>query len=175
MNQQETIAEVNGLIRVCADGERRFRHHAKHVRSPRLAVILASLGDNCQQRARDLQNQVLHLHGRPALGGSRWGAVQRGWLSLRNLFGALGDLAILKQCQRDEDRALAHYRAALQKPLPDPLRLLLERQYLGAQCTSVRVTELLLMENAAGPRRYHPFENGGRSLPAGRARDTAAP
>lgn len=47
--------------------------------------------------------------------------------------GGKGDTAMLEEAERGEDRALACYRKALETRLPPELRVLVQRQLIGAQ------------------------------------------
>jgi uncharacterized protein (TIGR02284 family) len=40
---------------------------------------------------------------------------------------------MLEECERGEDTAVRRFRDALEKPLPEMIRSLVERQLLGAQ------------------------------------------
>jgi len=65
--------------------------------------------------------------------GSTLGAVHRGWVSVKSTLATYDDQATLDEAERGEDNALARYRKALQKPLPDAIRSLVERQLQGVQ------------------------------------------
>jgi uncharacterized protein (TIGR02284 family) len=151
MNNHETTALLNSLIKTCRNGEFGFRSGARRVRSRQLATLLVFLSDNCQQAARELREHVVQLGGRPGSGRSVSGALHRAWLSVRSVFSANVDLAILRECKRGEDAAVAHYRRALEQPVPEALRALLERHYLGAKRNNERIGDLLVLEQVVRP------------------------
>ena len=66
-------------------------------------------------------------------GGSAMGAVERGWVAVRGTLSTYDDKAMLEECERGEDNALARYRKALKKPLPANIKLIVERQLQGVQ------------------------------------------
>ena len=51
-------------------------------------------------------------------------------------------LAVLEECERGEDSALAQYRKALKQPLPPAVRVVVERQAQGAQRNHDEVRDL---------------------------------
>ena len=62
------------------------------------------------------------------------GALHRGWVSVKSALSTRDDKAVLEECERGEDAAVARYRKALKSGgLPTHVRALLERQLQGAQ------------------------------------------
>ena len=59
--------------------------------------------------------------------------MHRGWVALKATLSTYDDLAVLEDCERGEDEALASYRDALERDLPGPIRNLVEHQYEGAK------------------------------------------
>lgn len=59
--------------------------------------------------------------------------MHRGWVSVRGTLSGYTDLAMLDECERAEDAALARYRNALKEDLPSDIRAVVERQAQGAQ------------------------------------------
>lgn len=133
MDNKDVISTLNDLIETSKDGEYGFRTSAEHVDSPELAKVLAARADDCAQAARELQEQVVRLGGQPDTRGSASGALHRGWVAVRSTLSSYDDLSVLKECERGEDVAEARYRAAIEKPLPEPVHSLIERQYQGAR------------------------------------------
>lgn len=142
MNNDDVISTLNDLIETCKDGEYGFRSCADNAESIELKTLFAKRAEECGQAARELQEQVVQLGGEPDTGGSTSGALHRGWVAIRSSLTSYDDLAVLKECERGEDIAVASYRDALQKPLPEPLRSLVERQYQGAQRNHDQVHQL---------------------------------
>jgi uncharacterized protein (TIGR02284 family) len=89
--------------------------------------------DDCRGAAQELTEQVRGLGGKPEEGGSAMGAVERGWVAVRTTLSTYDDKAVLEECERGEDNALARYRKALKKPLPAGIKLIVERQLQGVQ------------------------------------------
>ena len=133
MDDDDLIDTLNELIEACKDGEYGFHSCAQHVKSGERAMLLVRRADDYRQAAAKLQRRVLTLGGKPDSAGSVSGALHRGWVALRSTLSSYDDLAVLKECERGEDVAAATYRRALEKALPEPIRLLVESQYLGVK------------------------------------------
>jgi uncharacterized protein (TIGR02284 family) len=131
MTNNEAIATLNDLIETCKDGEYGFRACADHVGSDELRLLLDRRGGECAQSAKELQSQVLLLGGQPDTKGSASGALHRGWVAARGKLAGYTDLAMLSECERGEDVALARYRRALVGDLPTGVKSLVERQFQG--------------------------------------------
>jgi uncharacterized protein (TIGR02284 family) len=88
---------------------------------------------DCRRAAEELQAQVVALGGKPDTSGTAAGAIHRGWVAVRSALTGYDDHAMLEECERGEDVAVKKYREAMEKPLPEAIRSLVERQALGAQ------------------------------------------
>jgi uncharacterized protein (TIGR02284 family) len=133
MDNRDTLVALNTLIETCKDGEYGFRQCAEHVEAHELRQLLARRADDCQGAAATLQAEVQRLGGSPEAGGSASGALHRGWVAVRALLSTYDDVALLEECERGEDAALARYRAVLRQPLPESVRMLVEHQCDGVQ------------------------------------------
>lgn len=133
MDEDDLIDTLNDLIETCKDGEYGFRSCAENVDSRELATLFERRAEDCREAARELQEHVVTLGGDPDTSGSVSGALHRGWVAVRSTLSTYDDLAVLKECERGEDVAVTNYRKALEKPLPEPVRSLVERQYQGAK------------------------------------------
>lgn len=143
MNNEDVISTLNDLIETCKDGEFGFRECAEHVHSRDLATLMLRRADECQQAARELQSLVAQFGGEPDTGGSATGAMHRGWVAVRGTLSGYDDHAMLSECERGEDAALARYRNALEKKeLPEPVRLVVERQFQGVKRNHDEVRDL---------------------------------
>ena len=89
--------------------------------------------DECRAAGLELQTLIRQLGGKPDEGGSVSGALHRGWVSVRGTLSGYSDQAMLDECERGEDAALARYRKALKGNLPAAIRSVVERQAQGAQ------------------------------------------
>jgi uncharacterized protein (TIGR02284 family) len=134
MANKDIVDTLNDLIETCKDGEYGFTACAKHVESTELRNLFTQRAADCQRAANELQTYVVQYGGEPDKGGSAAGALHRGWVAVRGSLVGYSDHAMLEECERGEDTALAHYRKGLKNEmLPEELRAVIERQCLGAQ------------------------------------------
>ena len=106
--------------------------------------------EDCQRGARELQDCIRQLGGQADDSGSALGAVHRGWVSVKSTLSTYDDKAILEEAERGEDNAVARYRKALQKPLPQNVRQIVERQMQGVQRNHDQIRMLRDQLRAAG-------------------------
>jgi uncharacterized protein (TIGR02284 family) len=136
------IAVLNELIETSKDGERGFLKAADDAHDAQLKDLLRSRAGSCTQGARELQDLVQQLGGKPESGGTVAGALHRGWVDLKSAVGSRSDHAILADCEKGEDVAKKHYRDALDKDLPADVRAVIERQFQGVQQNHDRIRDL---------------------------------
>jgi uncharacterized protein (TIGR02284 family) len=132
-DRDDVIDALNDLIETCKDGEYGFKACAEQAKRPDLKSLFMQRADDCRGAAQELAEQVRGLGGKPEEGGSAMGAVERGWVAVRAKLSTYDDKAVLEECERGEDNALARYRKALRKPLPAGVKLIVERQLQGVQ------------------------------------------
>ena len=129
----DVIETLNDLLESCRDGEYGFRECAEHVKAQDIKTLLSRHADECRAAGLELVTHIRRLGGEPDEGGSVSGAMHRGWVSVRGSLSGHTDLAMLDECERGEDAALARYRSALKEDLPSDIRAVMERQAQGAQ------------------------------------------
>lgn len=109
------IAVLNGLIETSKDGERGFMKTAEDANHASVKDALLESADRCTRCARELQDLVLKLGGKPEGGGSVAGALHRGWLDVKSAVGSRADHAILADCEKGEGAAKKRFHEALEK------------------------------------------------------------
>lgn len=132
MNREQVIETLNDLIENCKDGEYGFGTCAEHVQSDELRNLFERRAAGCREAAHDLATLVMRFGGTPDTGGSASGAAHRAWVNVRGTLAAGDDQAVVAECERSEDTAIARYRAALDKDLPLEIEQVVRRQYEGA-------------------------------------------
>ena len=142
MDIHAAVDTLNKLIETCKDGEYGFRTSADHVKSAQLRTILFECSESCRQGATELQAEVVWLGAKPEHHSSMAGTLHRGWVSLKATLTGNDDQAILEECERAEDAALARYREAIGKALPSDVAAIVERQYEGAKRNHDKVRSL---------------------------------
>jgi len=131
MNQNDVINVLNDLIETSKDGEYGFQSCAEHAKSPALQDVFLARANECQAAVSELQVLVSQCGATPGDGGSVSGALHRGWVAVRGTLAGYTDTALLNECERGEDVAKARYQKALEKPLPEPIRTIIARQFQG--------------------------------------------
>jgi len=133
MSNDDLVAELNTLIETCKYGEYGFRSCAEHVKSTQLRQVFTSRAEECRNAASQLQTLVIRLGGKADTGSSVTGTMHRGWVNLKAMLSGDSDQAALNECERGEDAALARYRDAIKKSLPDDVAAVVQRQYEGVK------------------------------------------
>lgn len=132
-DRDDVIDVLKNLVETCFDGEYGFQACAEQAKREDLKSLFRQRAEDCRRGAQELAEQIHALGGKVSEGGSAMGAVERGWVAVRATLSTYDDKAVLEECERGEDNALARYRKALQKPLPANLKLIVERQLQGVQ------------------------------------------
>ncbi|MES2938355.1 MAG: PA2169 family four-helix-bundle protein [Pseudomonadota bacterium] len=132
-DRDDVIDVLQDLVECSKDGEYGFRACAEQAKRPDLKSTLLQRADDCRNGAQELNNLIRQLGGKTEDGGSAMGAMHRGWVSVKSTLTSYDDKAVLEEAERGEDNAKARYRKALQKPLPDNVRQVVERQMQGVE------------------------------------------
>jgi uncharacterized protein (TIGR02284 family) len=122
---------VNRLIEVCLDGEQGFDAASEAVNDPDLKNKLLHYSRQRLEFAGELQRLLASLGEEPSLHGSTAGAMHRGWINLKKSLTGGSPHALLAECERGEESAAAAYRGAMEEPLPESIRHIIEMQYSG--------------------------------------------
>lgn len=133
MDRKDTIDILNRLIETSKDGEYGFQSCADHARDLDLKQFFGGRATECAQASTELKQVVVALGGEPDNGGSASGAVHRGWVAIKSTLAGYTDLALLEECERGEDKAVATYRDCLKRELAPDVRALIERQLQGVK------------------------------------------
>lgn len=150
MSHDDIVDTLNDLVETSKDGELGFTACAKHVQSNDLRDLFLRRAEECRKAASELQTLVMEYGGKPDSGGSATGALHRGWVAVRGSLAGYSDHAMLEECERGEDAALARYRAALrEESLPEAVRAVIARQQLGVQANHDQIKRLRDIDKAA--------------------------
>jgi uncharacterized protein (TIGR02284 family) len=137
------VSTLNGLIEACKDGQKGFRAAAENVRNEDFQLLFSDLSTQRQYFARELKRLVGNFGGKTETNGSFSAAIHRGWMNLKAVVSSGDDRAILAECERGEDAAVADYREALQRDeLPPTVRSVIEQQAMGVEAAHDRVRDL---------------------------------
>jgi uncharacterized protein (TIGR02284 family) len=134
---------LNELIHTCRDGQEGFLTAAENINGDAIKKLLSEYSLQRAKFTGELQNAAHDLgDSNPENASSVAGTLHRGWINLKAAIGGRDPHAILAECERGEDSALAAYEKVLQEPLPAPVRETLERQYSAIQATHDQVKAL---------------------------------
>lgn len=133
IDNDDVVDVLNDLVESARDGEYGFKSCAEHAKSQQLKTVFQRHAQECAAAATELEHEIRRLGGEPASGGTVSGALHRGWVSVKTALSIQDDKAVLEECERGEDAAVARYRKALKNPLPAQVQALVQRQSQGAQ------------------------------------------
>lgn len=136
------VSVLNDLVETSKDGEKGFRKAAEDAHDAQLKTLFLSRAEDCTRGARELQDAVQSLGGKPETGGTVGGALHRGWIDVKSAVTDRSDHEILAECEKGEDVAKKNYHDALEKDLPVDVRAIVERQYQGVLQNHDRVRDL---------------------------------
>ncbi len=140
---EKTISVLNDLIETCKDGQHGFKTAAEDAKDAELSRIFSNYAAQRAQYIRELQEQVRILGGDPDKSGSVSGTLHRGWINLKAAMSKNEPHAVLAECERGEDAAVANFRDATNNLYLDAeTRALIERQAAGVQEAHDRVKQL---------------------------------
>lgn len=133
MTNDDIISTLNDLIKTCNDGKEGFKTCAEDAKlsSPNLKSLMHEREGECAAAADELSSLVRSYGDEPTKGSTAGGTLHRGWLNVKTAITGKSDVAVLEECERGEDIAKKSYVKALEKPLPDSIRVVVERQYQG--------------------------------------------
>ena len=142
MDKNEVVSTLNDLIETCKDGEQGFRTCAENVESSQVRSKLSQHAQECATGAQELQGIVRSLGGDVETSSSVSGTMHRGWIDIKSAVTGKDETAVLNECERGEDIAVASYRKALDKGLPPDIRTVVERQFHGVMRNHDQVKQM---------------------------------
>ena len=138
----DITSTLDDLIQTCIDGKDGFAAAADGVDDPSLRAELQGYSSQRQDFATDLRTLVAAFGQEPTDRGSVAAAAHRGWIKLRDALTTNDRYAILAECERGEDVAVASYRKALGVGLPPEYAQVVQTQYAAIQRTHDRIKAL---------------------------------
>ncbi len=140
----ENTSLLNDLIQTLKDGQAGFKAAADDVDSAEIRTLFNSLVLQRSKFAGELQALAHSLgEAEPQTSGSVSGALHRGWIDLKAALTSNNEHAILAECERGEDSAVAHYRETLDRTdLPSNVREILANQFVEIKAAHDQVRDL---------------------------------
>lgn len=105
---------IKDLQQTLADGVEGFTNAAKAVKDPELKTLFEGFAAERQSMADELAafSSADPADEKPTITG----ALHRGWIDLKGALTSGDDHAILAECERGEDHAVAEFRRAVEEP-----------------------------------------------------------
>jgi uncharacterized protein (TIGR02284 family) len=142
--QKEIISTINDLIETLKDGQEGFKQAAEAVKDSQLKSLFSEYSLQRSKFAGELQNEAISLGDHnPEDGGSTSGAMHRTWINLKAAITSGDDHAVLAECERGEDSAVAEYKKAMEdEDLSAPVRETISRQFTDVKNAHDRIKAL---------------------------------
>lgn len=132
-DEHDAAETANDLIEFLYDGAKGFDQAAEAVKNPTFKDGLRRFSQQRAQFISELKPLIASRGETPEDSGTVRGALHRSWIGIKNAVTS-GDHAILAECERGEDAAVAKYRKALESDeLTPELRRVLQSQYTQVQ------------------------------------------
>jgi len=122
---------LNRLIRTCIDGQKGFQGASQNVTDLNLKRLFESYAQQRIEYAAELQQEFGQLGEEPTDTGHASAALHRGVMDVKAAISGGDEGTIISECESGEDLAVQAYESALRTTLPEDLRNLVERQFLG--------------------------------------------
>jgi uncharacterized protein (TIGR02284 family) len=142
--QKEIISTINGLIETLKDGQQGFKEASEAVKDSQLKSLFNEYSLQRAKFAGELQNEAISLGEHdPEDSSSTAGAMHRAWINLKSAITSQDDHAILSECERGEDSAVAEYKKAMEEEeLSSNIRETISRQYTDVKSAHDRIKAL---------------------------------
>jgi uncharacterized protein (TIGR02284 family) len=142
--QKEIISTINGLIETLKDGQQGFKEASEAVKDSQLKSLFSEYSLQRAKFAGELQNEAISLgESNPEDSSSTAGAMHRAWINLKSAITSQDDHAILAECERGEDSAVAEYKKAMEEEeLSSNIRETISRQYTDVKSAHDRIRAL---------------------------------
>jgi uncharacterized protein (TIGR02284 family) len=150
-DNDNVISVLNNLIETCKDGQNGFQTAAEGVKRSDLKTLFGLYSQQRAKFAGELQNEVLRLGGDPTQTGSVAATLHRGWINIKSAVTGADENAVVSECERGEDAAVANYKDALaDQNLPADVREIIERQSVQVKEAHDRIRNLERATDAGG-------------------------
>jgi uncharacterized protein (TIGR02284 family) len=141
MKKENTV--LNNLIETLKDGQEGFKQAAESVRNPDLKALFSQYSQQRSRFATALQSEARgHGETEPETSSSASGALHRGWINLKSAITGGDEHAILAECERGEDSAVAEYKKALDDGLSPSTQELVLRQFAEIKAAHDQIRSL---------------------------------
>ncbi|HET7603032.1 MAG TPA: PA2169 family four-helix-bundle protein [Gemmatimonadales bacterium] len=139
---EHAVDVLNQLLETARDGEKGFNEAAESTDNPDLRATLQGFAAQRAAFVTELTQLIRSVGGDPHESGHVAGALHRGWMNVKEAFSKREDKAILEECERGEDYAKKSFTEALDEPLPENVRTVVQRMASEVKMAHDRVRGL---------------------------------
>ena len=141
---KNTTSILNDLIETLKDGQEGFRAAAADVESTELKTLFSEYSLQRSKFAGELQALARSLgEAEPETTGSVAASLHRGWINLKAALTSKDVHAVLTECERGEDSAVAEYKKAIEAgSLPADVRETIHAQSVAVKAAHDRIRSL---------------------------------
>jgi len=141
MKDKTTV--IQNLVETLRDGQEGFKQAAEGVKDPELKSLFRNYSQQRAGFARELLGEATR-EGKSDTNSdsSTAGALHRAWIGLKAAVTNGDDHAILAECERGEDSAVAEYKKVVDDDLSGPLFEVISRQYMDIRSAHDRIKSL---------------------------------
>ncbi|WP_299669895.1 PA2169 family four-helix-bundle protein [uncultured Polaribacter sp.] len=147
MKYTEKISNrLNELLEKNYDAEKGYLNSAESVDSSKLKMFFKNRASERSQFAKELRTEILSYGQIPEDDGSLKGIMHRNWMSLKSLFSANDEEAILEEAIRGEKASFEEYCEVLKEDdfAPSTRKLLeAQKQQIQSAINSLKMHEEL--------------------------------
>ncbi|MFH1498764.1 MAG: PA2169 family four-helix-bundle protein [Verrucomicrobiota bacterium] len=141
--RRQIADELNELIAICKDGEAGYQAAAGDTEDVLLKGLFQELSEQRAHCAHELQNTVALLGNSPRESSSVGGTLHRRWIDIKSLLVKNDAHAVLAECERGEDAAVAAYRQALAaEVIPPDIKNIITLQAADVQAAHDKIRDL---------------------------------
>ncbi|PYL59478.1 MAG: aldehyde dehydrogenase [Verrucomicrobia bacterium] len=136
-------AVIKDLVETLRDGQEGFKQAAQGVKNPELKSLFNTYSQQRERFASELLGEAMGQGKLDAKADSSTaGALHRAWIGLKAAVTNGDDHAILAECERGEDSAVAEYKKVVDDDLSGPLFQIITRQYMEIRRAHDRIKDL---------------------------------
>jgi uncharacterized protein (TIGR02284 family) len=143
LSDDTALNGLNQLLQVCRASQRGYQQAVTNASDPDLARLFSDYAGQRSKYIAELEDRIRTLRSDPAQGTLPGASMHQGWMEVKSASAFAPLHALLEECERGEDMAVAAYRTALQqRDMDEQSRRLIQRQYEGVQAAHDRVRQL---------------------------------
>ena len=148
----KVVKALRDLAEINHTAHQGYSTAAEGIKNAEYASLFRSYSDQRHTFEHELESYIQRLggsvDGNTAMGviSDAAGALHRGWINIKSAVTGGGIEALLDECQRGDEAAVAAYQQALEAPLPQDVAAVVRQQYHSVQEAYSRVKGLARIE-----------------------------